>query len=515
MSASRRADQIAMVRLPDPARAPGYRDSLSSRSRFGVDDFHDGIVGVAPAEGAGATAEHFKAAKLCDAGSDLSDPATWEPLRANPPRRRSDIESAPYRDAMLKRGQEIIERNPSLESEVVAFALAAFGAAQTGDLPDLLTVNLKPLFEAFPEGELWYVTVSEVLLARLAFARAQLAFALTPDMPIGEEMEQLRAFSDLSLTKGIDLTATLKVGLLALSPAVLGLLIPAMPNALVFCFGDGVDLNRPYPTSFASLYRPTVLGNPEGIDRSALAASSQPGDGPALLIWWVDRLNCLYSHVADPTRFTDEAGYHDPSAQTAWMITLERLFGDAISLLGEPQATDLDRVQIAFDLLDKAESMLGYGRKRSGKGFSALLRRRQCLARLGEAFSTLPDDLGERLGAEAERLFDDLYAKVRENTAGFRLTPTGAEIARAGSEDLIKIDDDTLVASVCRAVRNSSHGLLEMLREGDERLLLATNTGGIPAELPPLAALIALGLFADAESVIDGSWQAKLVGRPA
>jgi hypothetical protein len=513
MSGRPAPDPIALVRLPDAERAPAYRNSLSARSHFGVSDFGGGVVGVAPAEGAGAIAEHFKAIKLCDTASDLSDPAIWQPLRANPPRQRSDVDPSAYREAMLQSGKEIFDRNPSLESEVVAFALAAFGAAEAGDLPNLLTVNLEPLFNQFPQGELWYVTVSEVLLARLAFGRAQLAFQLTPDMPIGEEMEQLRAFSDLSLTRGIDLTATLKVALLALSPAVLGLLIPAMPNALVFCFGDAVDLQRPYPTSFASLYRPNVLGNPEGLDRSALLQTSKPSDGVLLLRWWVDRLNRLYSHVADPTRFTDEGGFHDPSAQAAWMITLERLFGDAISLLAEPQATDLDRVQIAFDLLDKAESMLGYGRKRSGKGFSALLRRRQCLPRLREAFANLPDDLGERLAAESERLFDDLYTKVRGNTVGYRLTSTGAMIAQDEAENLVKVDNDSLVASVCRAVRNSSHGLLEMLRRGNDRFLLAANTGGIPAELPPLAALIALGLFADADGLIDGSWQTRLVAR--
>lgn len=193
------------------------------------------------------------------------------------------------------------------------------------------------------------------------------------------------------------------------------------------------------------------------------------------------------------------------------MITLERLFGDAISLLAEPQATDLDRVQIAFDLLDKAESLLGYERRRSGKGFTALLRRGRSQARLREAFADLPGDLGGRLAGESRRLFDDLYTKVRDNTAGYRLTPGGAGIGRDEAENLVKIDDDTLVASLCRAVRNSSHGLLEMLREGDDRFLLAANTGGIPAELPALAAMIALGLFADAEGVIDGSWKRKLV----
>jgi hypothetical protein len=87
-----------------------------------------------------------------------------------------------------------------------------------------------------------------------------------------------------------------------------------------------------------------------------------------MLAWWVDRLNVLYSHATDPTRFTDEHGFYDAAAQAAWTITIERLIGDALSLLAEPQATELDRVQLAFDLLDKAESLLGYGNRESGRG---------------------------------------------------------------------------------------------------------------------------------------------------
>lgn len=56
---------------------------------------------------------------------------------------------------------------------------------------------------------------------------------------------------------------------------------------------------------------------------------------------------------------------------------MERLIGDALSLLAEPQATELDRIQLAFDLLDKAESLLGYTRRETGKGFEGLLRRGQ------------------------------------------------------------------------------------------------------------------------------------------
>jgi hypothetical protein len=235
-------------------------------------------------------------------------------------------------------------------------------------------------------------------------------------------------------------------------------------------------------------------------------------DGERLLEWWVDRLNVLYSYVTDPTRFTDEHAYHDAAAQTAWMITLERLIGDAVSLLSEPQATDLDRVQIAFDLLDKAETLLGYGRKRTGKGFEALLRKGQSARRLRDAFGSLPPDIAQRLGDEVERLLDGLYGGVLDNTLAFRRSGHGARIAAGTADDLRSMDSETLVASLCRAVRNSSHGLLEILREHDDRFLLAANTGGIPAELPALAPFIALGLLADASGLIDGSWKPKLVG---
>ena len=508
-------DAISLVRLPDPGLAPGYRDSLSTRSRFGVQDFGAGIVAVAPIEGAGAVAQHFELTKLCDASTDLTDAATWAPLRDHPPRRRTDLDDpALYRDRLLARGKEIVEQNPRTEAEIVAFTLAALAASQTGELHELMKTNLPPLFDRFPDGTLWYVTVSDTLLARLAFGRAQLAFQLTPDLPLGEEMEQLRSFSELTLTRGIDMSEVMTIPLLAFSPAVFGIIVPAVPHILLFCFGTGIELRRPYPTSLSALYRPRVLGDPEGLNRSAVLGSLDPSDGERLLEWWVGQLNALYSHATDPTRFTDDAGYHDAAAQTAWMITLERLIGDAASLLSEPQATDLDRVQIAFDLLDKAETLLGYGRKRSGKGFKALLRKGQSVRRLRDAFGSLPPDMAQRLGDEVERLFDELYAEVLDNTLAFRRSGKGARIATGTAGNLRSMDSDTLVASLCRAVRNSSHGLLEILREDDDRFLLAANTGGIPAELPALAPLIALGLLSDADGLIDGSWKRKLVGAP-
>jgi hypothetical protein len=509
------SDDVALVRMPDPALAPGYAASLGGLAHFSVADLGAGIVTVAPAEGAGQTAKHFELHRLCDAGSDLDDPATWRTLRENPPR-ATEADPAGFRARMIALGNEVQEENSGIAADMVAFNLAAMGAAQTGELPELLKANLPALFGRFPGGSLWQVTVSGVLLARLSFGRAQFAFQLTPDIPIGPDMEQLSGAAELGMGRGVDFAGAMTVPLLALSPAVLGMLMPAMPNILVFCFGEGAELRRPTPISFASMFRPGVLNHPAGLGPLPSLNALDASDGPQLLAWWVERMNCLYSHATDPTRFTDRDGYHDAPAQMAWMITLERLLGDVLSLLAEPQASDLQRVQIAFDLLDKAESLLGYERQDSGKGFEALLRRTQTVRRLHEAFSSLPGDLGARLSGEAERLFDRLYDQVYDNTAGFRQRPKGgATIAKKTPDNLNGIDAETLVATLMRAVRNSSHGLLDMLHTHDDRFLLAANTGGVPAELPALAPLIALGIVSDANGLIDGSWKSKLLRDPS
>jgi hypothetical protein len=115
-------DQIAIINLPDPQKAPAYRDSLSTRSKFKVDDFGSGTVGICPVEGAGAISGYFKAVKLCDASSNLDDAKTWASLRSNPPRRRDDLDRESYREEMLSRGKEIVNANPGAAAEWVADA---------------------------------------------------------------------------------------------------------------------------------------------------------------------------------------------------------------------------------------------------------------------------------------------------------------------------------------------------------------------------------------------------------
>jgi hypothetical protein len=115
------------------------------------------------------------------------------------------------------------------------------------------------------------------------------------------------------------------------------------------------------------------------------------------------------------------------------------------------------------------------------------------------------------VGDEIVRLFDALREQIRANTQQHRLTRRGARVVTTDAATIEAISDDDLIATVCRAVRNSSYGLLDVLRDHPHRFYLAMNTGGIPAELPALAPLLGLALLADVESLIDGTWRQKLV----
>ncbi len=109
-----------------------------------------------------------------------------------------------------------------------------------------------------------------------------------------------------------------------------------------------------------------------------------------------------------------------------------------------------------------------------------------------------------------------LHSSTRRSAAtrsNYRLTDRGVRVATRAPDALQAVSDDHFISSLLRAIRNSSHGLLEMLKDGDDRFLLAPNTDGVPAELTALAPLIALSLVADTAALVDGTWRTQLVGR--
>jgi hypothetical protein len=493
---------VARLRLPDPARAPVLRKSLEQAADFTVVDLDDHVVDVVPAEGAGVTRNFLRSHRLCDANTQIT-PQVWAPLADHPgyagnPASRQRLLQEAARLAQINSGPAMLQ---AIE--------AAVGGFTNDELPGWLEQQLPRLFQLFPEGSLWLVSADPVLLTRLMILGGTFVLDVTPDFPL--DPNNVRGFDALdehSLTRGVAYGKALDPALLAFSPGAIGYAFDRQPHALVLLFGFDAELRELPPRSLSSLYEPDVFENFRGDpwDDRDFRANLGAGDIESFFQWWVSRLNVFYSHAADPTRFVDENDNNQPAAQRAWFLTFERMLADATLVLAAPQLAALGRIAAAFDFLDKAEALLGYGREGSGSGFERLLRRSETTRRFEEAWDvSLPLRLRRRFQGHVEALFASVHDEIHAHAVDFRRTRTGVKVGRAQDERLITRPLEMYVPELVRATRNSSHGLLEALT-GRERFLLATTDGHMPRQLADLIAFLIFGFAADAHSVCARTW---------
>lgn len=489
------------LRLPDPAVTPNYRNYLTHDCHFDVRELAaDRWVSVEPGEGGGNVYRYFEAHRICDATTQLTD-ATWQPLRDHPA----------WDDPDVARRQRLLEAAVELAQHgTPQHTLAAVQAGLAGadnDAPEFLAPNMPALFDAFPDGSLWLISVDRRLLTRMAFMRSRYALEVTPDLPLDPAAWRgLQALDGHSISGGSAFHRLFTPLLLTFSPAAIGYAFGWAPHALVLLFGAPAELREEEPRSLQSTYEPSTdvaAGDHPWVDPDFWDALD-PSDLESLLGWWTQRLNVLYSQAADPTRF-ERLGRHDPRGQFAWFLTLERLIADSTHILSGPQAPQLSRIQAGFDLLDKAEALLGYGVRGSGTGFKRLLRRSEMTTRLDAAWERLPLRLRARFRAHTRALFDHVYEHVRTHALDYRLTPRAVKVWRPASRRLVARPMDNYVPDLVRATRNSSHGFLELVR-GEDRHLIATHDGHMPPALSDLTVLILFGLFADSEQLVAGDW---------
>jgi hypothetical protein len=492
------ASRTVIVTLPTADQAPGWRNALEESFDFQVEDLDNGRARIRPRGGAGQIADHFVAHRLCDRKTSISS-STWEPLTRFP---RADIVSAHFDTAMAE-----VKRRAALETieaslSALALAVSVLPIAQTAQF---LEAQLPDLFTSFPDASIYLVHTSPVLQARLAFLRLSFAMHTAPDLDVGDLREdQVRPLTYQSLTKGADFGEALKPLFLIFSPAATGYPMTWLPHSLVIDFGDRMLLQGNTPDSRSALYDPSLFGIQ--VDRLGIEFGNNLNAGHlnSLLGWWIKRLNVLYSLSSDPTRFSLRTGDYDVARQMGWHLTMERLLADLIIVNANPQAPALTRLGAAFDLLDKAETLLGYSSQGSGKGFERLLNRSVMMPLLDRSWQRLPVQLRARFTQHTRKLFDQVYEAIREHTLHQRRTAKAIKLL-APSGKLHARPLDQYVPQLARAIRNSSHGLLQQLSTRDLDLV-ATHDAALPPALADLAALIALALVADIERVVEGKW---------
>jgi hypothetical protein len=486
--------------LPDPELAPGYRDGLERFSEFRVDDIAEGWVAAEPAEGAGVTRTYFKATRICDASTEVG-PQTWRP----------PLDCLPWEDRDQARRARLLEEAERLSNigtpQATLQALAAGIAGANVEAHEFLELQLPALFQEFPMGSLWLVCVDQVLLGRLSFLSSRVALELTPDRPLDPEQMGVHALDGHSITSGVMFDKVLDPILLAFTPGAIGFSFAWSPHALVFLYGQSVELREEQPRSIASLYEPDVMtdvrANPWADD--AFWFDVEAVEVEALFRWWVEKLNAIYSQAADPTRF-ENGGRHKPEAQLAWLLTVERLLADATLILAGPQSPQMIRLETAFDLLDKAESLLGYGLDRTGKGFQRLLRRSESEGSINRTWDELQATLRTRFRNHTATLYERIYQDVFDHSLAFRRAPNQkVRVFNERTGSLIAMGMNDYAPTLIRAARNSAHGFLDQLT-GEDRFLLATHTGNFPAEVPDLAVLVMFALLGAVERLTSASW---------
>jgi hypothetical protein len=489
------------------------RSSLEVLSGFAVDDLPDHWVAIEPVEGAGKVAQYFAAHRLADARTDLTAASTWAPIAGHPPFGPKPTVRLP--DALQARLSELQQSSDLLA--VVERLGAAAVQADAATLPDVLCEELPELFKRYPRGSLWYVSVDALLVRRLRFMLMQMRLELTPDVEFdfgAEKYDNFRPFGMHTTTEGSNFGSALHHLMLAVSPTALGFTIGVLPHAVVFMFGDFVDLRDRRGPSLAARYLPQVGRTVGGVPGLKFPAQNLPaGHLESLLAWWTTRLNVVYSYAADPTNFSTTGGVHDVTAQAAWFFTLERMMADAAVMLAAVDAPVLLRMQSAFDLLDKAESLLHHGAV-NGKSFKKLLRREEVMPRLERAFDGLPVQTRERFKRWAHESYDRFYDDVKATTMKKRCRPDGVLVALNDPAKPVLRSWDEYVATLMRTARNSSHGLQQILMppgpgdttKQDARLLLATNSGDVPDSFHEVVAVVFFGLMADAERLCARTW---------
>lgn len=497
-----------VINLPTGPNTEWFEPALTRTFRFSVQK-HGNAVAVDLQEGSGSVTNYISATRLCGAGEPLPD-STWDPLRALQPVDHDPATVQPLQNWIRDfRAETRPEDKDHFWRQMRAFAADVFVSGR--DLPNHLAQWMPGFFAEWTGASLWLITVDDLLRSRMTFLRAQLALTLTPDVPLAPG--QFNGFGLLaahSLTRGgTDFSSTATLPLVMFSPGVIGLQLNWAPHTLVLLFGEAANLHTPDSSTPSMALRPRTMTRPEGWFDSHYWENLTPAEMEPLIPWWVDRLNVLYSHAADPTQFANVLGHHDVSAQAAWFLTMERMLVDTLLLASDPLAPDFVRAQLAFDILDKAEGLLDY--TDNGAGFKDLLRRSKTLPRLKQAWEQLPASVpatvGQRLERHGTAVFDGLYRDIRDHvTIPSRLTPRGIKIATTDPATLQAVSMDDYVGDLLRETRNTAHGLKRILREDRTKFIVTSHTGDIPRQVTHLATLITLALVVDAEKLCAGEW---------
>jgi hypothetical protein len=487
----RRAQRETVIDIPD--WAPGFANALLG---LGLDaQVAGGRATIRP----GPAPPLLKGHRLASRGQNVG--RIWEVLAEHP---RADETTVHHGRALQE-----VDRLAGLgttEGLLSAISLLVLITNNASTRP-MLEPQLDGLWAAMPDMTLWLINAEPALLSRQRLTQILVQIQATPELRLSQPGDDgRRSLAAQSLTGGVVVADVIQPVFLIFSPAATGFATSWLPHCLALEFGAMLPLRENWPGSINQLFDARVLTPPPTeMPRDFWINSVPKHHLGSILAWWVDRMDKLYAITTDPTRFVDDDGKHLATEQLAFSLTTERVLADLRVLGAWPQTSALIRLGAAFDLIDKLETLLGYGptSKRkfgnewaSGRGFANLLNPDFCLPILHRGFQQMPLQVSPLFIGRAKELFAKVQEGIRDGVVANRLQ---------GDRVFIGPDRDTdvpfteYIGRLVRSVRNSSHGLMDQLAGGPNAQVALSHTGAIPEELADLASLIAIALLAEPE----------------
>lgn len=372
----------------------------------------------------------------------------------------------------------------------VSFRLQ-FMAMPDADVAPFLRGQFPTIIATFPDASLWGIEIHPQFRWRVAAVRALFAARETPEVLVRPESDKrTRFFSSQGLGQAWNLgqSAFIDPSLLAASPWVTGLSSYRAGGTAVMLLGKPAPgFTGRQAVEVLDVFRVGALAKSRvGIQMPEYASRSYED----ALVWWVNKLNDLVGMALDIGRFTDEAGVYQPAAHFGVLLSLERLFASAQTILTEARGSELVRLVMFFDVIDLFDG-LSFG------SWESLLTRPRVERDLADLESLLPVAARGYLltrchpAIEALRALEDGFV-LKERIVDGKLRVRQKD--GKGWQDLALTN---AVPQYLRVARNSTHSFRKMAKDPHEVSLLAAHDGEIQDALSDLSFLHLLRFLAN------------------
>lgn len=405
----------------------------------------------------------------------------------------------------IEMAEKVNDPNPRVQIHAIN---SAFGLEDADVVNEMLAALRRSLGEG--GGEVWIVQATNRLERRRALIRILNGAQAQPTIPLDAFIGARQPMEDHSAGHDAYVEHLVRPIVLLASPFANGFVASRVVRAaaetyvLVGSYGPGhgvllTDEDATWTNVFdtSSLFRDSGAAGLTWLRELNVPA----GDLTlrALLPWWTDCVNRLYTVMTDLGRFADADGLFDGRRAYRAFRTLDRLFVNCARI--QVHADDhVGRVSSSFEILDLLDNLVD--RQLGAREiYATLFDPERAAAIFRGAFADAPNPVRQYLEQRTEAILRKLREETLDHVLSERLEENSVRI---GAADPQPMEVGEYLGRLFQAMRDTHHGY--HLDASWKRDVLDTSTGHISVAFPELIVMLVFALVGAPEAAINGSW---------